>query len=421
MNNTHVWRIVIGIIFIITGCAVFFIHSDQEIINLTPSNGPGLLVPIKSEHIYKQTFAVQGQSISKIGAYIMPIHVSAKTSQGAIRIDLLQNGIVQATGSIPVFRIDTDDVTIIRVSPPVSTSRGEFLTMQITAAPEASGLVALRKRVFDETFLHTDSAFTVNDTGQEYPIAHKAFASVWLPFVQQVGGMFIIVGMIFLLWEWVKKAKNTTAILTLCAVIGLYAIPSYKTHPLFVLLAAILLVASWVALRISGRTILASAFGAIILACSTWLPLYLITEGSSAGSLSIRDALLDPNQISVSHGAGGYIGIPAAVFAAAGVFVWLLAIIKKRFVALQLDSSMAALFALSLLMTFIPSPFQRPKGIIIVVFCIAWFASLALDRLQRFLGLRDMFIQTLVSILIIISLLDLMHITTRTFTYGLGL
>ncbi|MEK7499729.1 MAG: hypothetical protein AAB649_03925, partial [Patescibacteria group bacterium] len=71
--------------------------------------------------------------------------------------------------------------------------------------------------------------------------------------------------------------------------------------------------------------------------------------------------------------------------------------------------------------TFVQTPLHMPRAIIVVVFCIAWFASLAFDKMQRFLGALDVFIQTLLGVLLAISLLDLMQITAKTFMYGLGL
>ncbi len=421
MNNIRLAQVFSGLGLLVLGMLVFPIHTDQEFINLTASEGPGMLTPIANGSVYEQTFAVHGQVLSKIGTYLTPIQANAKTSNGIIRIAVLQRGEVKASGEIPVFRIHSDSATLIQITPPLPTSYGELITMQIGASEEATGLIALRKRTFDDTFTGTDVAFTIDGVKQVYVVAHKVFASLWPPIVMQAGGVFILVGMLLLAWNKTSQRKVLATMVALLGIVFLYAIPSFSTHPLFILPVSLLLIASWFLFRMSGRTILASIFGTCIFTCSTWLPLIIITGHFPENSLSIRDALLDPNQISISHGAGGYVGIPAALFAVAGVCIWMVAMIKKRFTAFQVDTAVAILFAISIFVTFVQTPLHMPRAIIVVVFCIAWFASLAFDKMQRFLGARDVFIQTLLGVLLAISLLDLMQITAKTFMYGLGL
>lgn len=421
MNNLRLLQVATGLLCIIGGVAIFRIHADQEFIHLTPSEGSGFLVSLKSDMTFEQTFVVQGQAISKIGPYLIPVNPKAKDSTGLIHISLLQEGNVVASGDIPVSRVDGESASLIRVSPALQTSRGQSITMRISADPEASGFVALQKRTFDETFPDRDISFDIDGEKQDYPIGYSVFERIWPPFVQQVGGLLGITGFLLLFWRFAMRARNITAVLILLVVAVLYSAPSFSAYPIFFPLVVVLVLAFWYLLRASGRTIIASSFGALIFACSTWLPLHLITNGAIDGILPIRDALIDPNQISVSHGAGGYVGIPGAVFAAVGVLIWGSMIIRKRYTPAQLETIMAVLFVISMFISFVPSPLQHSKAIILVVACIAWFASFAFDKLQRFLGTRDMFVQTLLVILLSISLLDLMHITARTFAYGLGI
>lgn len=414
-------QIVAGALFIIAGGLIFQVHADNEFIHLTPSEGAAFRVPIQSDKVFEQTFVVQGQELSKIGAFLLPIHTKAKTSSGVIHIEVLRGTEVKASGDVPVSRIDSDGASLVRLSPSLPTTKGESLTMRIMSSPDASGFIALQKRTFDESFPDRDISFAIDGLQQDYPIAYSVFERIWPPFTAQLGGLLMMAGVVLLFWNIAVRAKTATTLVVLIFVALLYAIPSFDTHRTFYFLTVILLCASWLLLRIAGRTILASLFGAFIFSCSTWLPLFLITGGTVDGILPIRDALIDPNQISVSHGAGGYVGIPGALFAVAGVCIWITMIVQKRFTLAHLESVMAILFAVSIFMTFAPGPLQHSKAIILVVGCIAWFASLSLDRMQRFLGVRDMFVQTLMAIFLCIALLDLMHITARTFTYGLGI
>ncbi len=421
MNNIRLFQVVAGLFCIALGIAVFRVHADQEFIHLTPSEGSEFLVSLKSDMTFEQTFVSQGQAISKVGAYFIPVNPKVKDSSGLIHIQLVQQGEVKASGDIPVSRVDGESASLIRVFPALHTSKGESLTMRISANPEVSGFVALQKRMFDESFPDRDISFAINGVKQDYPVAYSVFETIWPPFVQQVGGLLGIAGILLLFWNIAMSTRNTTALLVLVAVAMLYAIPSLGAYKIFLPVVVLLLLATWAILRVSGRTILASLFGAFLFGCSTWLPLYFITGGVVDGMLPIRDALIDPNQISVSHGAGGYVGIGGALFAAVGLLVWTSMMLRKRFTPTQLDTAMVIVFAVGMIISFIPSSFQNSRAIIVVVACIAWFASLAFDKMERFLGTRDIFVKILLALVLVLSLLDLMHITAGTFAYGLGI
>lgn len=421
MNNMRTIRIMSGALCIIVGLLVYQVHADQEFIHLAPSEGSEFLVSLKSNTVFEQEFKSNGQNISALGPFLIPVQPSAKTSNGLIHVELLQGSNVVSSGDIPVSRVDGDGASLIRLNSPVQSVRGEFLTMRITASSDASGLVALQKRMFDESFPDRDIAFMINGTKQNYPVAYSVFERVWPNFVRQFGGLLTMAGLLLLSWNLVLRNKTGATLATLAGIAALYAIPSFGEYGIFFPAVLALIIASWAVLRIAGRTSLASIFGACIFACSTWLPLFLVTSGSAGALLPIRDALIDPNQISVSHGAGGYVGIPGALFAVIGLVIWVTMLIQKRFTAAHGETSMAAIFLLGMIVTFMPGQFHYSRAIIVVVACIAWFASLTFDKLQRFLGARDIFIQVLLGIFICIALLDLMHITSRTLAYGLGI
>lgn len=414
------FQIITGVILILLGILIFPIHADQEFIHLTPSEGSSFLVPLTSDKVFDQTFQVQGQTISKLGTYFIPLSPLAKTSMGLVRIALLQDGQEKAFGAIPVSLLDTEGASLIRVTPPVATKAGEDITMRITIAPEASRFVAMQQREFDESFPDRGISFTVNGVKQKLPLGYSVFETTWSPFVQQLGGLLVLTGLLLLTWRIAMKMQLVTSLLLLIGVAVLYAIPSFSYSMIFLPLVVLLLISYWALLRVFGRSILASFFGACLFACSTWLPLALITGGSAHDILPLRDALIDPNQISVSHGAGGYIGIAGAIFAVIGILIWLSMVMRKRFTPSHAETAMLVLLCMSMIITFLPGPMQTSRGIIVVVFCLSWFASLAFDSIQRFIGTRDTVAQTLMVILFCISLLDLMHITSQTFAYGLG-
>ncbi len=243
-------------------------------------------------------------------------------------------------------------------------------------------------------------------------------------FAKQLGGLSFIVGSWFLLWNLVKKNPLVSSLTLLIAISLLHSISAPDAdipYAIFMVSFLVLAVFFWIALRIAGRTYLASFFGACLFACSTWLPLSFISIEGQQEILSLRDALIDPNQISVSHSAGGYIGIAGALFAIVGICIWFSMVIQKRFVSMQIETTFFTLLVISMAFAFIPGPLTYPKAIIAVVASLAWFASFGLDRLQRFLGLQDTFAQTLLIILFGISLLDLMHIASHTMRYGIGI
>ena len=225
-----------------------------------------------------------------------------------------------------------------------------------------------------------------------------------------------------------KSLYSWTPLISLaviCCIAAVQAIFSYRSHiPYWQLfsITTIALVVSWSLLRLAGRTYLAALFGACIIACSSWVPLFFIAPPHTGGEqLSLRDAFVDPNQISVSHAAGGYIGVPGAFFAIVGISVWIGMLIHRRDPSTNVDSIIAGILFVALFITFYPSPVAYPRLIPIVVIGIAWFASLGLDRTQRFLGTKDTFAQILIGILVAISIADIMHIAARTLMYGLGI
>ncbi|MDA1169299.1 MAG: hypothetical protein O3A36_03100 [bacterium] len=419
MNKMQLLRYSAGAICILLGGLVFFVHTDRQFINLTPGEGAGLLQTIRSEEVYEQTFQTRGQTISKIGAYLVPVNANAKTSQAVITISLFAGADQIATADIPVSLINNSGPSFVRLDVP--SNKNEDITLRISALPDAHGLIALQKRQFDETFSQQTILFTIDGEKQDYAIGYTVYENIWPPFVQQLGGILVCAGLVLVMWNLVQQARNMTSILLLLYIALLYAAPSLKTYPSFFPAVAILIVAFWAVLRISGRTTIAATFGAFVFVCSTWLPLYFITNGTAEGILSVRDALIDPNQISVSHGGGGYVGISGALFAVVGICIWIYRLATRKLVVTQLDSAVAFLFVVSFYITFIPSPIHHYKAIILVVGCIAWFASLSFDSMQRFLGLRDMFVQTLLVLLLAIFLLDFMNITARTFAYGIGI
>jgi hypothetical protein len=419
MKNKSTIRFFIGVVSVALGCAVFFVHTDQQFINLTPGEGQGLLEPMRKDVRYEQTFTSKGQTISKIGLYAVPIRTEAKSSSGVVSVELLLNNEVRSTAALPVSLIDNGGASLVRILQ--ETSYGQSITIRATISPEADGMIALQKRPFDETFSKDTVRFTKNGSQQEYAIAYTVFEKIHPAFVQQLGGIFVILGLLLTALPYAARARSVTSLLLLSGVAILHAIPSLQQYPFFFLVVLLLLVTTWFFFRISGRTMMASFFGACIFAGSTWLPLLMVTGGNVTGMLSIRDALIDPNQISVSHGAGGYVGIPGALLASIGVLIWITMLIRKRYIATQLDTCMGVLFIISLCITFIPGVFHSYRAITLVVFCIAYFASLTLDAMQRFLGLRDTFAQTLILLLLAIFILDLMNITARTFAYGVGI
>ncbi len=407
MNKKNIIRIALATLCIGIGLFIANITADQQFFDLTPNEIPELVLPMQSGTSYEQTFFVRRKTLTRLGLYMRPLQkISDPTA--SVRISLLRKGASIASGEINAIFIENGGPSYVRFESPVITYAGEQLTIRIIVSDSISGVIALRQRIYEDSTL----------------FAYNAFEAIRPPFLRQFGVLLITLGIALLALPSVRKYKQISIVIVLFIIALLHGIPALDAsmeYSIFTVVVFALLLCMWDLLRIAGRSQLSAIFGACVFALSSWLPLTVITGRSITGTLNARDTLLDPNQIAVSHSAGAYIGVFGLVAALIGIAILIVMISKKQQKRCELETWVAMLLILSASIAFIPSPLANGHAAIGVAFALAWFASFGFWHIQRFIGMRDTLVNTILMAFVVITILDLMHVTARTFTYGLGI
>ncbi len=396
-------RIIVAAICIFAGLVCMRIRTDQEFHNIPPIDAPAFVMPMQSGVTYEQPFIIQRKTIDRIGIYMRPLEKIADATS-AVHIELVRSGVTIGSGDISAIFIENGGPSYVTFPQPIVTAKGENVVLKITVPEQLSGVIAIRQ--------------------QEHGIAYNLFESIRPPFIKQVGGMLIMAAFALLFWKKVRTYPIATSLIALLCIAVLYALPAYDasmSYGFFALSVYAILCLMWALLRVAGRPHVWAIFGACVFACSTWLPLHVITGGTIGDILSVRNALIDPNQIAITHGAGLYSGVLAAAVAATGVFAWIILLIQKQHKRFEVETAVVILGVLAGVVAFIPSPIANGHAGILVSFAIGWFASFGVWQLSKLLGEQDFVARSVLTGLAIITVLDLMYVTARTFTYGLGL
>lgn len=424
MNNKYNFiRIFTAVVFIALGIALMRVRANLEFFNLIPSDPPAIVVPLDAGGTYDQVFTVQRKTVSRVGVYMRPLKEISDATL-AVNITLLRNGEDIGSGAIPAIFIENGGPSYVTFAQPIATTKGERITIRITVPSALSRAIALRGRIPDATFIQQEKSFFINNEPQEHAVAYNMFETIRPAFVRQAGGILIALGFAMICIASIRRNPTRSALLALFLLALLYAMPALDASMSYTLFAATvftILVPMWVLLRIAGRTHVAAIFGAAVFACSTWLPLHIITRGNIGGILSVRDALIDPNQIAITHGAGLYTGILVGAVALIGILIWVVMLLQRKFKQCETETIVGIVGLIAASIAFIPSPIANGHAGIVVSFAIAWFASFAAWHSERFLGKNDAVPRIVLTGLALVMMLDLMFVTARAFTYGLGI
>lgn len=421
MNNRTI-RIGGALLCILAAALCASITADQQFFDLPPS-APEALTPLEAGTVYEQTFLIQRKTISRLGLYMAP-RTSAIPKDATVTISLVRQGISIASSEIPAVFIESGGPSYVRFDTPIETQKGEFLTVRISVPESISGKIALRMRPYDTLFSKHDTRFEVNGIPETSVVAYKVFELIRPTFLQQLGGLIACLGIFILFSSTIHSHPHTATVILLAVIALLQGISAWQARMSYIQLSGLtflLLLCTWYIFRISGRSHLGAIFGACVFSLSSWLALHIITGGTIYGMLNVRDTLLDPNQIAVSHSAGAYIGIFAFIASLIGIGIWVIRIVRGQYLRAQADTAAILLLAICVFLAFVPSPLATGQAVIGVALALAFLASGGLDGLHTFLGKSDRIATILIWILCSIAILDLMHITSLTFTYGLGI
>ncbi|HSX24404.1 MAG TPA: hypothetical protein VLG69_00330, partial [Candidatus Andersenbacteria bacterium] len=389
MKYTHTIYI-IAVACIVLGWFLFGVKSDVRFADLKPTEESKYLVPMQSGVRYDEDIIVHNKIISRIGIYLLPLHPLLQ-HQGIIHLSLMRGNTILESGEINSSYIDSTVPSEIIFAHPVASATDETLRIRVTVSDSISTDIALRNRVPDNDFAGEGVVFSVNGEHQQYPFAYTASEVLHPSLMKQVGGLFIAIGLGILVWPFIKRRsliQDHLILITISVLQSFSAIGSTTNAGIYGLLVFGVLLVSWWILRIAGRSRLASVFGACVSACSSWIPLALLSSHVTKTQLSFKDALLDPNQIVVSHAAGAYIGFFALFFAVLGLCILSYKCTRDTRRAVRSDLAMFVALIISSILAF-THLFSIPSATVVVAFCFAWFASLGFDGMQRFIGIRD--------------------------------
>ncbi len=420
MNKKDTIALLGGIFCIIGGLLCFGIETDQEFIDLPPTDEPRFIVPLSAGQTYEQRFVTYRKTITRIGAYMRPIREIPDPS-AAVTFALMRGDTLLASQEVPAVFIENGGPTYARFSAPIATESGETLRMLITVPESISRTLALRTRAQDGSFSAQDAILFIDGAMQASPVAYNAFELIHPPLMKQIGASILLLGIFLLFRKHIMRHTMAATMALLLAIALMQAIPAPDASMSYGIIAAlvfVLLLVAWWAFRIAGNTILGSTFGSILFACSTWLPLHMIRGWDINELLSIRNTLFDPNQIAVSHGAGAYIGVLGGFMALLGICIYLAVILQGRIRRHEVATIVAVAGGIASILAFVPSSFATPHAAIAVSFALAYFAAFAMSCLQRFFGKRDRAAYIVLTIFAAFTMLDLMHVAARSLMYN---
>src|SRR3989338_8672950 len=420
MKNNRTFHIILGVICIAAGGFLFHFKSDAIFANLAPTEGSAYLVPMKSGNIYSQDIVIHNKVISRIGVYFLPLHPLLQ-HEGIIHLSLMRGDAVLESGEINSNYIDSTAPTEFVFAHPVASATDETLRIRVTVSDDISTDVALRTRTPDNDFTGDDVVFFINNDQQQYPFAYTASELLHPSLMKQIGALSIAIGLGMLAWPFFKQHRLLGDHLMLAVVALLQAFSasdSQTSAMMYGIFVFCILFLMWWIFRIVGRSRLAALFGACICACSSWVPLAIISLHTAKTQLSFKDAMLDPNQIVVSHASGAYIGFFALFFGAIGITVLILNLTRDTRRKVMLDSAVFIVLCISFVLAFAHIALTIPSVSIIVALCLGWFAALGLHAMQRFIGIHDRLAFILLAITVCIAVLDLMHVASVTLAYG---
>lgn len=385
---------------------------DQPFGILSAAEGQVNSVSLRSDAVYEQPIHLNRSTLSRIGLHLRPLTRSIPNEP--VTIEVVQGGSVLARQLVAAPFLDAAGATAIRLDPPLTVTPGEVIHVRVSVPPALSNKVGLQLHIPDTPDEVTDAQhinLLIDGDVQDAPAAYEAYYASRAALPLQVSGLFIIGGVLLLLARYASVSPRTLVAAYTAGVVAAYLVPAYLNGygvillPLFVVVLAIFSTMYWL-LRKSETPILASLFGAQVVAFSTYIPLHFIGRGASFSPLALRDFFLDTNQILPSHAAGSYIGFP--VF-----FVFVLGVAVLLYRRTRLDITIAIIGILGLAATYTVSAHL----IITVTAAIAYTSGHGLAGLHRFLGKDDRLSTGIIAALIAIALLDMWHVSGDTFQY----
>lgn len=462
-NLSKISRFILILALSSAGGLFLLVKTDREFINLAPSAGAAHGVELRSHSTYEQSFIATRATITRLGLFFMPI--TEDLPDATITVAIKRAGKIITEQSLSAAFLDGENFSQIRFHPPLAVTDGEQLTVSISVPPALDNTLRLQQRQPDATFSTANVSFSVDSQVQDAPAAYQVFYA-WRPSLAvQIGGLLILAALFLIIPSLPLYVLGTSILFIAPALL-------FKSFPLIdFFYAALALSGMTMLLREHKLPLLPALFGAHVFAFTTWLPLHALAGREYYAAFALlpllvsprrrqllpviilavfliilfghwtplpsfpdqvadfRDIFFDPNQVPDSQKVpgytwdnfGSYIGMVSATLSLVGL-IWQ-GRRHKLIVLIGLAGALLALipFLTKTLAHFLPLP--PTHFIILTTFAAAYFAAFGLYGLRRYLQpirhVKDLVVQTVIVLLVIIALLDLWQVAANTLEYGL--
>lgn len=248
---------------ILAGLALFTVTTDREFINLTPS--PAEFITLENNHTYTQTFPATRTSISRVGVYLRPV---GDLPESSVQLAIARRGEAVATQTIPTAAIDSEGVSQVRFSDPLTVTIGDPISLTLSVPGNLTGRIRALQRLPDDTF---NPAYAV--------FAYQVYYRFRPPLAFQIGGLLILAALTFVFRTYYSLPITHYSLIILLAVALsiLHALPALLlgSYPTVIVIVTTLVFFGTAMLLRHRFSATATLLTASIAAFTTHWPLYL--------------------------------------------------------------------------------------------------------------------------------------------------
>lgn len=396
MKTTHFfWG---GLILIMLATVLAFTSVDREIIALSPTPGQAQTIRMESAQVHRQEFVVYADNVSAVSLYLKPLQQNLPDA--SISGEIITSDTTHSF-TLPAVFLDPDIPAQINISPPLQITSEERIAIQLTAPKELSGKVGLQLRKQDETFSAEDVTYVISGEQQSDPLAYHVYTRNKPLFTLQLAGVAATAA-IYLLFLGAGISERLRNAISILLLVLLYSLPLILAGAFSLLLfAAQCATAVGIASLLRRRKVssIAVFVGVILATLTSWWAVHLLAPDSTFFTLSLKDALVDPNQTVVSHASGAYLGIVGVFLAGVGAVTN-----GRRYWYVLAIAALTAFLGIAV----------TPHIIIVLVLTLAWLAAFGTESMYAFLGKQSKLVQILMWALALIVLIDLYTVGTTT-------
>lgn len=141
-----------SMLMLAAGLALFFVHTDQKVISVSPLEGQLNAIVLESNQIYQQTFSAPNDGqLSRFGLFLRPN--TQPLIKGEVTVKVQSEGLT-ATQTVSTDFIDSAGATQVRFSPGIPARSGANVMVTMQVPKNLSGQIRAQARPPDESFAY---------------------------------------------------------------------------------------------------------------------------------------------------------------------------------------------------------------------------------------------------------------------------